>query len=392
MALQLRYLQTLARDRDREQLDDHLPGADRPPAAVPRRRHGRDARRRRHVRLRRPRLRAAAGADRAGAGGERDARGCSCSSPSADALAHARVARAAELLRAGDLLVLNDTRVVPARLRGRRPSGGRLELLLLASRRGDGAWEALVRGSAAGRASACTLPDGARASGRARWATGRWRLRLDVEPAPCSTWLERVGEVPLPPYIRAPGRADRRPIASATRPSSRACPARSPRRPRGCTSRRRCSPRCDARASRASTAHAARRPGHVPAGARRRPRTHRDGAGALRAARGDRRRASRATRAGGRARRRGRHDHGARARVGGAPAGALRAGAGEAGALHPPGPRVPGGRRAAHELPPAALDAARAGRRVRRPGRAFARLRRGGARRATASTATATRC
>ncbi|HJQ85642.1 MAG TPA: S-adenosylmethionine:tRNA ribosyltransferase-isomerase, partial [Candidatus Binatia bacterium] len=50
------------------------------------------------------------------------------------------------LLRAGDLLVVNDTRVVPARVRGRRPSGGRVELLFVRAG-ADGEWEVLVRGT-----------------------------------------------------------------------------------------------------------------------------------------------------------------------------------------------------------------------------------------------------
>src|SRR5881409_1780915 len=63
------------------------------------------------------------------------------------ALRHAHVADLPELLRAGDLLVLNDTRVIPARVRGRRPSGGRLEMLFVRSAGGDDRWEVLVRGA-----------------------------------------------------------------------------------------------------------------------------------------------------------------------------------------------------------------------------------------------------
>src|SRR6185503_7318423 len=58
---------------------------------------------------------------------------------------HAHVRDLPALLRAGDLLVLNDTRVIAARVRGRRPSGGRLELLFVRPC-ADGAWEVLVRG------------------------------------------------------------------------------------------------------------------------------------------------------------------------------------------------------------------------------------------------------
>ncbi len=58
---------------------------------------------------------------------------------------HRRVDELPELLRAGDLLVVNDTRVIPARLHARRlPGGGRLELLLT-EKRGPRQWEALVK-------------------------------------------------------------------------------------------------------------------------------------------------------------------------------------------------------------------------------------------------------
>lgn len=90
----------------------------------------------------------------------------------------------------GELVVVNDTRVVPARLRLRRESGGEVEVLLLEPL-GDGAWEALARPSrrlrAGERLGAVELLE--------PLGTGRWRVRLDGEPA---------GEPPLPPYIHEP--------------------------------------------------------------------------------------------------------------------------------------------------------------------------------------------
>jgi S-adenosylmethionine:tRNA ribosyltransferase-isomerase len=116
-------------------------------------------------------------------------------------LAHHDVAALPRLLRPGDLLVLNDARVIPARVHGRRPSGGRLEVLLLGETTA-GEWEALVRG-APRVGERVHLPEGS-GEWTAALGDGRWRLRLEVAE-PVLAWLERVGELPLPPYIRRPG-------------------------------------------------------------------------------------------------------------------------------------------------------------------------------------------
>ena len=91
----------------------------------------------------------------------------------------------------GELVVVNDTRVVPARLRLRRESGGDAEVLLLEPLNGDGTWEALARPTRrlrpGERLGPVTLLE--------HLGEGRWRLRLEGEPA---------GEAPVPPYIVEP--------------------------------------------------------------------------------------------------------------------------------------------------------------------------------------------
>jgi len=110
-----------------------------------------------------------------------------------------RFADLAEELRAGDLLVVNESRVMAARLRGLRTGGGAAELLLLRPAIGPFTWEALVRPSrrlAAG--SSVTLRSGDRALIGARLSGGTRAVTFERDPF---TVMAEAGEVPLPPYI-----------------------------------------------------------------------------------------------------------------------------------------------------------------------------------------------
>jgi S-adenosylmethionine:tRNA ribosyltransferase-isomerase len=111
------------------------------------------------------------------------------------------------LLAPGDLIVFNDTRVIKARLRATRPTGGRVELLLERAL-GDDEASFQLRASHPPRAGGVLLlPGDARATVVAR--DGRFfHLRLEGT-ASLLDYLERHGEVPLPPYIaRAADRGD----------------------------------------------------------------------------------------------------------------------------------------------------------------------------------------
>ncbi len=119
-----------------------------------------------------------------------------------------RFADLADRVGSDDLLVANDTRVVPAKLRGRRDSGGRVEALLL-ERRPDGAWTALVRGRV--RPGLGLSLAGLRATVEEVLAEGACRLRFELPAgADPKALLERRGEAPLPPYVArdAPRKAD----------------------------------------------------------------------------------------------------------------------------------------------------------------------------------------
>lgn len=113
-----------------------------------------------------------------------------------------------DYLRPGDVLVANETRVIPARLRAvKDPSGGRVEVLLLA-RRDSLRWEALVRGRRVPVGQRLRFPAPGDASGSAAapvaatveaiTPSGGRLLRFD---APVDGRLQALGEVPLPPYI-----------------------------------------------------------------------------------------------------------------------------------------------------------------------------------------------
>lgn len=166
---------------------------------------------------------------------------------------HRTVADLDQLLDPGDVLVVNDTRVIPARLHLRKPSGGAVEVLLL-ERRPGGDWEALVRPSRRVAVGTRLLPDGGSPGvppgipagipadspavdpagvadgfavevGEVLGGDGRRRVTLHpgIEPVPTVPHglgdpndhaalddavtfdlLASVGEVPLPPYIHAP--------------------------------------------------------------------------------------------------------------------------------------------------------------------------------------------
>ncbi len=102
------------------------------------------------------------------------------------------------LLRKGDLLVLNDTRVIRARLHGRKSTGGRVEVLLERITGARRATAQLRAGRAPGEGAELRLANGSNA--RVLGRNGRLfqlEFNTDIEPL-----LERHGEVPLPPYIR----------------------------------------------------------------------------------------------------------------------------------------------------------------------------------------------
>lgn len=124
---------------------------------------------------------------------------------------HKRFHDVKEFLRPGDVLVVNDTRVIPARMHGRRKTGGKVEVLLLRDLGGDD-WECLVKpGQKVRTGDEFIIPD-PKSAGREVVLTGKV-LRRTAYGGRVVHWdydgrwedaLRRVGQVPLPPYIKVP--------------------------------------------------------------------------------------------------------------------------------------------------------------------------------------------
>jgi S-adenosylmethionine:tRNA ribosyltransferase-isomerase len=109
-----------------------------------------------------------------------------------------------DLLSPGDLVVVNRSRVIPARLLGRRSRGGEAEILLIRDR-GLGRWEAMVRpGRHLRPGQRVTLDDDLSVvvESEALAADGRRRVRVLSKRRDIEGGLERCGHTPLPPYIR----------------------------------------------------------------------------------------------------------------------------------------------------------------------------------------------
>jgi S-adenosylmethionine:tRNA ribosyltransferase-isomerase len=122
-------------------------------------------------------------------------------------LAHRRVVELPNLLRPGDLLVVNNTKVLAARVAGRKISSGAEVEILFVKDLGDAIWEVLIKGTfrpgqiieMGAEASAVVIERGAI----------RTTVRVESQ-IPFSEWLRQHGRMPLPPYMkRAPTDQDR---------------------------------------------------------------------------------------------------------------------------------------------------------------------------------------
>jgi len=133
------------------------------------------------------------------------------------------------LLREGDVLVRNDTRVLPARARFRRASGGRVELLFLEPLvvdAGGREWEVLARGKLREGETLRSEVGGDRfrVELRRRLDGGRWTV-CSLAAEPPAQLLAAYGETPVPPYIKtAPADGERYQTTYSREPGSAAAP------------------------------------------------------------------------------------------------------------------------------------------------------------------------
>ncbi|MEP6658582.1 MAG: tRNA preQ1(34) S-adenosylmethionine ribosyltransferase-isomerase QueA [Acidimicrobiales bacterium] len=142
------------------------------------------------------------------------------------AIGHFTVADLPGLLRPGDLVVVNDTRVLPARLRLRRATGGRAEVLLLEPIDDDQrTWRALVRPGRRLRPDEVLVGDDGRSVVGIGVTESDGTRRVTVLGDDVTETINRHGEMPLPPYITAAlGDPERYQTVYARRPASAAAP------------------------------------------------------------------------------------------------------------------------------------------------------------------------
>ncbi len=135
---------------------------------------------------------------------------------------HAVFREIGRFLKAGDLLVLNETRVIPARLYARKiPTGGRVEILLLRQEQ-PMVWEALVGGKGLKSGKKIKIESGPGAEIVQVLGGPRRLVRFDH---PIEPYLPEAGHVPLPPYIHKPlERPERYQTIYAKIPGSAAAP------------------------------------------------------------------------------------------------------------------------------------------------------------------------
>ncbi len=135
---------------------------------------------------------------------------------------HSNIRSIGDFLTSGDLLVLNETRVLPARLFAKKiPTGGKVEILLLKKVEVQ-IWECIVRGKGLRTGIQLLVNNGPEANILAELGEARRLIKFDY---PIDVLLDQIGNVPLPPYIKKPiSDPERYQTIYANQPGSAAAP------------------------------------------------------------------------------------------------------------------------------------------------------------------------
>lgn len=138
---------------------------------------------------------------------------------------HRRFTDVLSWLNPGDVLVFNQTRVIPARLRGHKlVTGGRVELLLL-EKLGETTWRGIIGGKGVNEGARLRFSDGDSETEATVLEVGERSERIVQFSSALEPLLEKLGEVPLPPYIHQPlSDPDRYQTVYARDPGSAAAP------------------------------------------------------------------------------------------------------------------------------------------------------------------------
>lgn len=129
-------------------------------------------------------------------------------------------------LRGGDCLVVNDTKVIPGRIHATRPTGGRVEILLLEPLP-NGAWNCLMKPGRRMRPGEAVTVDNSAAEARIQTRRDDGSFDIAFEGADAETVMTTSGSIPLPPYIQRPAEssdADRYQTVYARRSGAIAAP------------------------------------------------------------------------------------------------------------------------------------------------------------------------
>jgi len=105
-------------------------------------------------------------------------------------------------LRAGDVLVLNNSKVFPARLWGRKPTGGKMEVFLLKKVKGK-IWEVLIGGKARRVGLEIKFPKGLKCQIIKKLPAGIWHVKFNFGGKRFENSINKIGVAPTPPYIKS---------------------------------------------------------------------------------------------------------------------------------------------------------------------------------------------